>query len=83
MAKVALVYRVTVEDMEVYERVKEEIENMSELVRLEEEDIGFGIKALKPTFVIEEAEGEVDKLEERLMSIEGVSGIDVLEMSRI
>jgi translation elongation factor EF-1beta len=47
------------------------------------EEIGFGIKIVKPFFVFEDTQNSSAKIEEQLKKVEGVSEVEVLEESLI
>lgn len=47
-----------------------------------EEPIGFGIVALKITFVMDENLGSPDALEEHITSIEGVNSFEIIDVRR-
>jgi elongation factor 1-beta len=46
------------------------------------EPIAFGLKAILGDFLLDDAEGQMDKLEESIQSIEGVGQIEVTNISR-
>ena len=46
------------------------------------EPIAFGLKALVGDFLLEDAEGQMDKLEESIRGVEGVGEIEVMNISR-
>jgi elongation factor 1-beta len=46
------------------------------------EPIAFGLKAIVGDFLLDDAEGQMDKLEESIKSIEGVGEIEVTNISR-
>jgi elongation factor 1-beta len=46
------------------------------------EPIAFGLKAIIGDFLLDDAEGQMDKLEESIKSIEGVGEIEVTNISR-
>jgi len=46
------------------------------------EDIGFGLKSLKITFVMDESIGSADPLEEKLKEIEGVQSVETIDVRR-
>ena len=43
----------------------------------------FGMKALVTTVIIQDEEGNSDKVEEMLREVEGVQGLELLEMGRL
>lgn len=46
------------------------------------EPIAFGLKAVVGDFVLEDAEGQMDKLEDSIKNIDGVGEIEVMNISR-
>jgi len=63
---------------ELENKIKEEVKPE----RMEREPIAFGLVALKVTKLVPEAGGELEKLENKLKSIEGVGEVEVVEVSR-
>ena len=50
--------------------------------RTEEEPIAFGLRALKIIFIMDEAKGSTQPLEDELSKIKGVMNVDVMEVRR-
>jgi len=48
----------------------------------EVEEVAFGIKALKITFVMDEDKGSTEALENKIKEIDGVSSVDVVDVRR-
>jgi elongation factor 1-beta len=46
------------------------------------EPIAFGLKAIVGDFLLEDAEGQMDRLEDSIKKIEGVGEIEVMNISR-
>ncbi|HXV47117.1 MAG TPA: elongation factor 1-beta [Nitrososphaera sp.] len=46
------------------------------------EPIAFGLKAIVGDFILEDAEGQMDRLEETIKGVDGVGEIDVMNISR-
>jgi elongation factor 1-beta len=46
------------------------------------EPIAFGLRAIVGDFILEDAEGQMDRLEETIKGVEGVGEIDVMNISR-
>ncbi|ABO09529.1 elongation factor 1-beta [Pyrobaculum calidifontis] len=88
-AEVALVYRVLPESVEVdVEKLKEAIVNRLapkyKVDKVEVEEIGFGIKALRFYIRMPESdEYSSDEVEEILRSVEGVGGFELEYFSRL
>ena len=45
------------------------------------EPIAFGLKAIVGDFLLEDAEGQMDKLEDMIKNVEGVGEIEVMNIS--
>lgn len=46
------------------------------------EPIAYGLKAIVGDFLLEDAEGQMDRLEDSIKNIEGVGEIEVMNISR-
>jgi len=57
--------------------------DVGKLHGVEKEPIAFGLVALKPTFVTEDAEGVMDKIEDAIRELEGVGEVEVLMVNRL
>jgi translation elongation factor EF-1beta len=82
MGSVAVTAKVFVEDMEVFDKVKDSIQKEMDPYKLEEEEVAFGMKVLKVTFVVKDSSGGSD-IEERLKKVKGVSEVQVEEVTLI
>lgn len=51
-------------------------------IRKELKDIGFGVKALNVTFVMDESLGTTDSLEEQIKTLEGVQSVEATDVRR-
>jgi len=65
------------------EEIKASIPEGTEVHKIEEEPIAFGLVALIVMVVTEDAEGGTEKVEENLAKIEGVSNIEVTDTRRL
>lgn len=65
------------------EGVKAEIGKLVKVQRFWEEELGFGIKVLKATLLMNDAEGGMDKLESEIRKISGVSELEVENITRL
>jgi elongation factor 1-beta len=72
----------------VYEEASKHIRNFVDQkhkdgeIRKEIEPIGFGLKAMKLLFVMDENLGATDKLEEKIKSITGVESVEATDVRR-
>lgn len=82
MAKVSVLVRISVEDLDKIDDSIKLITNKFKPIDIGTENIGFGIKVIKAVFHVNEDEGS-SGLEEELASIENVSNVDVLEVDRL
>ncbi|MEM3555409.1 MAG: elongation factor 1-beta [Candidatus Micrarchaeia archaeon] len=81
MGEVAVVAKVFPDSMEVFDELKENIKKKVNPYKLEEEEIAFGMKALRVTVIVKDAGGE--DVEEKLKSLKGVSEVQIEEVGRI
>jgi elongation factor 1-beta len=62
--------------------LKEKIPKSMELKAHAKEPIAFGLNAIIGDFLIDDEEGQMDKLEDSIKGIEGVGQIEVINISR-
>lgn len=53
-----------------------------EVGKIEEEPIAFGLKAINIIFIVDEAKGGLDPLEESIKQIEGVNSVETVDVRR-
>ncbi len=80
---VAAQIKVYVDDPAMMAQVKAHIEKLAKVQRFWEEDVGFGIKVLKATLLMNDAEGGMDKIEEKIRKIKNVSELEVETVTRV
>ena len=56
--------------------------SQSKEMKIEQEPIAFGLKALKITFVMDESKGSTDALEEHIKNVSGVNSVEVVDVRR-
>ena len=66
----------------VVESIKKSVPPGMEMKSSAMEPIAFGLKAIVADFLLDDAEGQMDKLEESIKSVEGVGEIEVTNISR-
>ncbi len=81
MGDVIILYKVFVEDPEKFEDVKKRIELLTP-DKMEDEEIGFGIKSIKLTKVVPDEGGKQEEFEAKLLGIEGVRDIELILATR-
>ncbi|KAA2280079.1 MAG: elongation factor 1-beta [Candidatus Nitrosocosmicus sp.] len=62
--------------------LKDNIPSGMELKAHAKEPIAFGLNALVGDFLLEDAEGEMEKLEESIKNVEGAGEMQVINISR-
>ena len=66
----------------VIQKLKNKVPNHMELKSHIKEPIAFGLNAIIGDFLLEDAEGEMNRLEEAIRNTEGVGEIEVINISR-
>lgn len=82
MGEVAVTVKIFPEDVEKLEEIKAAVGKVVKIAKSEIEEIGFGLKALRIVFVMDDA-GGVDEIEQKLSSISGVSQVQVEDVRRV
>ncbi|MFL6488545.1 MAG: elongation factor 1-beta [Nitrososphaera sp.] len=67
---------------DVVELIKRSVPEGMEMKSSTLEPIAFGLKAIVGDFLLDDAEGQMDKLEESIKAVEGVGELEVMNISR-
>jgi elongation factor 1-beta len=83
MADVILTIKVMPQGTEVdLDKLEAVIKRELRADRIVREPIAFGLVALNITTIIQDAAGEVDAVEEKVRSLEGVGEVEIIELTR-
>jgi len=75
MGEVAVIYKI-IPNPEKKEVVKKRLVELG-CKEVKEEEIGFGIVALKAMFIVEDRQGEINILENKIEKIEGINSVQI------
>lgn len=84
MGKISCVYKVMPEDAETdLESVKDQIRELIDVEDMGEEEVAFGLKAIKVSTITTDEEGGTDAVEEQLEKLENVQSIELEHFDKL
>jgi elongation factor 1-beta len=84
MGKISCVYKVMPEDAETdLEQIKEQIKEVLTVEDLGEEEVAFGLKAVKVSTITTDEEGGTDAVEEKLEKLDNVQSYELEHFNKM
>jgi elongation factor 1-beta len=80
---VAAQVKIYIDDQSAMPAVKSGLEKIAKVNKLWEEDVGFGIKVLKANLLLDDSEGGMEALEEKIRKLGNVSEVEVETVTRV
>lgn len=78
MGKISCVYKIMPEDDETdLETIKDQLRERIDVQDIGEENVAFGLKAVKVSTITTDEEGGTDAVEEKLEGMEGIQSIEL------
>jgi translation elongation factor aEF-1 beta len=78
MGEISCVYKIMPEDAETdLESIKDQIREVLDVKDMGEEEVAFGLKAVKVSTITTDEEGGTDAVEEKLSGLENVQSIEL------
>ncbi|MFB6100335.1 MAG: elongation factor 1-beta [Candidatus Nanohalobium sp.] len=78
MGKISCVYKVMPEDAETdLENIKKQLKELLDVEDLGEEEVAFGLKAIKVSTITTDEEGGTDAVEEKLEELDNVQSYEL------
>lgn len=84
MGKISCVYKVMPEDAETdLEEIKDDIKDLIDVQDIGEEEVAFGLKAVKVSTITTDEEGGTDAVEEELEKVDNVQSIELEHFDKL
>jgi len=84
MGEIACVYKVMPEDDETdLEDIKDQLRDLLDVNDIGEEDVAFGLKAVKVSCITTDEEGGTDAVEEKLEQLEGTQSYELEHFDKL
>ncbi|MFB6144389.1 MAG: elongation factor 1-beta [Candidatus Nanohaloarchaea archaeon] len=82
--KMNVVFKVMPEDAETdLENIKKQVKERLDIDDVQEENVAFGLKAVKASTIVTEEEGGTDYVENQLEDMEGVQSVEIETVNKI
>lgn len=82
--KMNIVFKVMPEDSETdLESIKEQVKDRIDVSDLQEENVAFGLKAVKASTIVTDEEGGTDYVENQLDDLEGVQSVEIESVNKV
>jgi elongation factor 1-beta len=83
MAKVLVTFKIMPKDAEVnLDELESSLKNLISPDKISREPIAFGLEAILLSKLIDDAEGELGNLENKIKSLDSVGEVEVVEITR-
>ncbi len=84
MGEVAVTLRIMPEGVDVdLGQIEREVKACIDVQKVEREPIAFGLAALRVLTVVPDAAGGTDEVEKRILGIDGVRSVEVVDVRRL
>ncbi|MFB6181066.1 MAG: elongation factor 1-beta [Candidatus Nanohalobium sp.] len=84
MGKISCLYKIMPEDAETdLEEIKEQIKEKLEVEDMGEEEVAFGLKAVKVSCITTDEEGGTDAVEEKLEGLDNIQSIELEHFDKL
>ena len=84
MGKISCVYKIMPEDAETdLEEIKDEINELIDVEDIGEENVAFGLKAVKVSTITTDEEGGTDAVEEKLEQLDNIQSIELEHFDKL
>ena len=84
MGKISCVYKIMPEDDETdLEDIKDQLEELLDVQDIVEENVAFGLKAVKVSCITTDEEGGTDAVEEKLEQLEDVQSYELEHFDKL
>ncbi|MFB6199846.1 MAG: elongation factor 1-beta [Candidatus Nanohaloarchaea archaeon] len=84
MGKISCVYKLMPEDSETdLDSIKEDVKDKVDVEDIGEEEVAFGLKAIKVSCITTDEEGGTDVVEEELEKVENIQSIELEHFDKL